>query len=86
MTPAMVVPVFHAEGGFTPLAASMALRFTSSKSKPPALEPASGRSMMLLLMLCTATGSRAAAACLGKACPYQHEQVALVLLLQAVSP
>jgi hypothetical protein len=37
----MVVPVFVARGVGTPLAASIALRLTSSKLNPPALEPPS---------------------------------------------
>jgi hypothetical protein len=38
-TPAMVVPVFQADGGGMPLRSSSALRLHSSKLKPPPLDP-----------------------------------------------
>jgi hypothetical protein len=38
-TPAMVVPVFHAEGGAMPLLFSSALRLQRSKLNPPSFDP-----------------------------------------------
>ena len=40
MSPAIVVPVFHAFGRVMPLPSSIELRLTRSKSKPPPFVPA----------------------------------------------